>query len=103
MSNKTNQILIPAEYKYINQVPEFQDDLPDNVYIDKTVTGCGITTAVLQNNVDYILAIPFQSLGDNKILQAKFNPLDYPHEIFVYHSNVDNKDNELLDYLKTEK
>ena len=105
MSNPSTYkiISINNQYKYINQVPEFQDDLPDNVYIDKTVTGCGITTAVLQNNVDYILAIPFQSLGDNKILQAKFNPLDYPHEIFVYHSNIDNKDTKFLDYLNRNK
>jgi hypothetical protein len=103
MSNQTNQILIPAEYKFINQVPEFQDDLPDNVYIDKTVTGCGITTAVLQNNVDYILAIPFQSLGDNKILQATLNPSEYPHEIFVFHSNIQNKENLFSEYLQRNK
>ena len=30
-------------YYYINKVPEFKKDVPDNVYIDKTVCGCGFT------------------------------------------------------------
>ena len=103
MSNKTNQILIPAEYKFINQVPEFKDDLPDNAYIDKTVTGCGITTAVLQNNVDYVIAVPFKSLADNKKIQSSFNSIFYPHEIFVFHSDVDYKEDELTEYLQRNK
>lgn len=78
-------IEIPSGYKYINQIPEFKEDVPDNCYIDKVVCGSGFTTAILQNDVDYIIAVPFQALGDNKVLQSKYDD-SYRHELFMYHS-----------------
>jgi hypothetical protein len=96
-------IVIPSKYSYINQVPEFQVDLPDNVYIDKTVTGCGITTAVLQNNVDYIIAVPFIGLAENKLIQSESNPDLFKHELFIFHSKIDNKEIELSEYLRRNK
>ena len=96
-------ISINNQYKYINQVPEFQDDLPDNVYIDKTVTGCGITTAVLQNNIDYIIAVPFIGLAENKLIQAESNSDLFKHELFIFHSKIDNKEIELSEYLQRNK
>ena len=30
-------INIPEQYDYIDKVPEFQKDVPDNVYIDKII------------------------------------------------------------------
>ena len=92
-------INIPAPYDYINKVPEFKKDVPDNVYIDKTVCGCGFTTAVLQNDIDYIVAVPFKSLGDNKLIQAKDDP-DYKYELFMYHSGIEQVNLKLDQYLK---
>ena len=92
-------INIPAPYDYINKVPEFQKDVPDNVYIDKTVCGCGFTTAVLQNDIDYIVAVPFKSLGDNKLIQAKDDP-NYKYELFMYHSGIEQVNLKLDQYLK---
>ena len=92
-------ININKEYDYINQVPEFKQDVPDNVYIDKTVCGCGFTTAVLQNDINYIIAVPFKSLGDNKLLQAKDDP-NYKYELFMYHSGIEQVNLKLDQYLK---
>ena len=81
-------INIPKEYKYVNQVPEFQQDLPDNVYIDKTSTGCGATHAVLTNDVNYVVAVPFIALGENKVDQSE----QYPHKLFMFSGKASNED-----------
>lgn len=80
-------IFIPKQYTFIDQVPEFKQDVPDNVYIDKTTTGCGFTTAILKNDISYIIAVPFISLATNKCEQAKNNP-EYPHEIFAVYGET---------------
>ena len=49
--------------KYIG---EFMEDLPDNVMLNKVTTGCGMTSLVLENDVNYVLAVPFVSLIKNK-------------------------------------
>ena len=49
--------------KYIG---EFMEDLPDNVMLNKVTTGCGMTSLVLDNDVNYVLAVPFVSLIKNK-------------------------------------
>lgn len=95
-------INIPSQYKYINQVPEFQRDVPDNVYIDKVVCGSGFTTAILQNNVDYVIALPFQALGDNKVLQSRYDD-NYKHELFMYHSGIEQVNVKLTQYLECNK
>lgn len=83
-----NTIFIPKQYTFIDQVPQFQQDVPDNVYIDKTTTGCGFTTAILKNDVSYVIAVPFIALATNKCEQAKNNP-EYPHEIFSVYGETD--------------
>lgn len=90
---------IPKEYTYINQIPEFKEDVPDNCYIDKVVCGSGFTTAILQNDVDYVIALPFKALGDNKVLQSKYDD-SYRHELFMYHSGIENVDTKLIRYLQ---
>ena len=87
---------------YILDIPQFKEDLPDNVYLDKVGTGTGFTTAVLQNNVDYVLALPFKALGDNKLTQSKLSP-EYKHELFMYHSGVENVELRLKEYLERNK
>jgi hypothetical protein len=49
--------------KYIG---EFLKDLPENVMLNKVTTGCGMTSVVLENDVKYVLAVPFVSLIKNK-------------------------------------
>ena len=95
-------INIPSQYKYVNQVPEFQRDVPDNVYIDKVICGSGFTTAILQNDVDYVIALPFQALGDNKVLQSRYDD-NYKHELFMYHSGIEQVNVKLTQYLARNK
>jgi hypothetical protein len=45
---------------------EFMKDLPENVMLNKVTTGCGMTSVVLENDVKYVLAVPFVSLIKNK-------------------------------------
>lgn len=92
------QIQIPNNIKYVSEY--FDKDLPDNAYINKVLTGCGATHFVLTNDIDYIVAIPFQSLGDNKIIQSQSNPSMYPYELFVYHSGVEQVGEKLREYLE---
>lgn len=101
-SKMTYEIIkVEKGISYIKDIPEFKQDLPDNVYLDKVNTGCGFTVAVLQNNVNYVLAIPFQSLGDNKLLQSVI--YNYPHELFLYHSGVEDVGTKLTEYLERNK
>ena len=92
-------IFIPKQYTFVDQVPEFKEDVPDNVYIDKTTTGCGFTTAILKNDVNYVITVPFIALATNKCDQAKNNP-EYPHEIFAVYGETDM--DLLEEYLKDE-
>lgn len=102
-------INIDSKYKYLSEVldsgvyPELTNDLPDNTYIDKVLCGCGATTAVLQNNVDYVVAIPFKALGDNKKVQADMDRSSYPYEIFVFHSEIEQLHASFLEYLERNK
>lgn len=95
-------INIPKQYRYINQVPEFKQDVPDNCYIDKVICGSGFTTAILQNDVDYVIALPFKALGDNKVLQSSYDN-SYKHELFMYHSGIEQVNNKLRQYLDRNK
>lgn len=76
-------INIPEQYEYVNHFPDFKEDLPDNIYLDKTSTGCGATHAVITNDIDYVIAVPFISLGTNKVLQSEEDRVKYPHELFM--------------------
>lgn len=63
----TYQIIIANKaVKYIRDMPEYINDLPDNCYLDKTVTGSGGTTHALTNAIPYVIAVPFISLAENK-------------------------------------
>lgn len=87
---------IPEQYRFITEVPEFKQDLPDNVYLDKVSTGCGATFAVLTNDVNYVVVVPFISLGENKVDQSEANPGrgrgQYPHKLFMLSGKVSNKE-----------
>tara|TARA_B100000787_G_scaffold92893_1_gene68582 strand:+ start:1358 stop:3178 length:1821 start_codon:yes stop_codon:yes gene_type:complete len=57
------QIIESNRCKYLE---EFMEDLPDNVMLNKVTTGCGMTSLVLKNDINYVLAVPFVSLIKNK-------------------------------------
>jgi hypothetical protein len=61
MSNK--QIFESNGSKYLG---EFMKDLPDNSMFNKVTTGSGMTSVVLKNDVNYVLAVPFVALIKNK-------------------------------------
>lgn len=50
---------------------QFLEDLPDNVYLNKVLTGSGCTTLAILNNIDYVIAVPFISLIVNKCSSHK--------------------------------
>lgn len=68
------------------------EDLPNNVLLDKGKTGCGATTLALKNNVNYVIAVPFVSLIENKLSQNE-------GVIGVYGESMRNK-SKLINYLK---
>lgn len=78
---------IPAnDYNYLG---EFLEDLPDNCYFNKVLTGCGGTTVALTNNVNYVICVPFISLIQNK--------LDQVDNAFGFYGGIKTED--LQDYL----
>jgi len=54
--------------KYIGDIMK---DLPDNVMLNKVTTGCGMTSVVLENDLKYVLAVPYTSLIKNKMKWCK--------------------------------
>ncbi|WP_191112920.1 DEAD/DEAH box helicase family protein [Acinetobacter lwoffii] len=41
-------------------------DFPDNCYVNKQITGCGGTTLVLRNDVNYVVLVPYVNLLTSK-------------------------------------
>lgn len=65
-------IQIPENTKYISEVIS---DFPANCIFDKGRVGAGCTTIALTNNENYIIAVPFISLIENKVAQYPDNTL----------------------------
>ncbi|MFA0870764.1 DEAD/DEAH box helicase family protein [Acinetobacter baumannii] len=42
-------------------------DFPDNCYVNKKITGCGGTTLVLRNAVNYVVLVPYINLLKSKV------------------------------------
>ena len=59
-----------GEHTYMS---EFMTDLPENVMLNKVVTGCGGTTVALKNNVPYIILVPYRAMIINKMEWGKQN------------------------------
>jgi len=49
------------------RLSEILTDFPDNCYVNKKITGCGGTTLVLRNNIDYIVLVPYVNLLKSKV------------------------------------
>lgn len=79
------QIIESNGCKYIG---EFMEDLPDNVMLNKVTTGCGMTSLVLENDLKYVLAVPFVSLIKNKEQWCKEEGIEL---CSVYSGGADEK------------
>ena len=103
--NQFYPINIGKEYTFVSDLPESITSQFDNCYIDKTLTGCGFTTWVLQNNESYIVAVPFKGLIDCKVEQANNDTTGfYPHKVFPIHSGIsDTLKVDLEYYLQSNK
>jgi hypothetical protein len=65
MKKKNQEIIIDGKgYSYIGEI---MSDLPDNVMLNKVTTGCGMTSVTLENNVKYVLVVPYIALIINKV------------------------------------
>lgn len=67
-----------------SRLSDVMDDLPDNVYLNKTTCGSGATHLCLTNKVNYVVLVPYISLIDNKVSE-----LDH---VFPVYGKVSTKD-----------
>lgn len=95
-------IKVEKQYTYVSDLPESITSQFDNSYIDKTLTGCGFTTWILQNPESYIVAVPFKGLIDCKVEQANNDTTGfYPHKVFpFYFDKTVNRKQNLKEYLE---
>ena len=89
LEKQTSLQLDGSKYQYLS---EFLEDLPDNSYVNKVLTGCGGTTVALSNSVDYVICVPFISMIINKCEQ-------HP-EVFGLYGEVTNA--ALMSYIETQ-
>ena len=82
-------IQVPSFIKYLS---EFIDDLPDNCILDKGKIGAGGTSVAIRNSENYIIAVPFLSLIENKTAQND--------NLLGVHGKV--KDKDILKYLNND-
>ena len=61
--NYEKTLFVPSPHTYLG---EYISDLPDNVYLNKTTTGCGCTHLALTNNTNYVVLVPYKSAIKNK-------------------------------------
>ena len=83
-----NVINIKAPHSRLSDV---MDDLPDNVYLNKTTCGCGATHLCLTNSVNYVVLVPYISLIENKKEDLK--------HIFAVYGKVSVK--QIVEYLNS--
>ena len=83
---------IGKEYTFVSDLPESITSQFDNSYIDKTLTGCGFTTWILQNNDSFIIASPYKGLIDCKVEQSNNDTTGfYPYKVFPFYYDENNK------------
>ena len=78
-----NTVLIDAGNS--NYLSEFLEDLPDNGFLEKVVTGCGCTSVALTNSKNYVITVPYVSIIKNK-LASHPNVLGVFHALFSYYA-----------------
>ena len=76
--------------RWIEEIPEIGQHLPENCILDKGITGCGATSLAITNDRSTLIAAPTVNLIKNKIQE-------HPDLLGVY-GGVTNQ--EIADYLK---
>lgn len=85
----TQLIKAPMNTHYLS---DFLEDLPDNAFLNKVLTGCGNTFLALTAKKNYVVAVPYISLIRNKLAS-------HPTAFGVY---GDIKDAEITEYLNSD-
>lgn len=75
-----------------NRLSDIIKDFPDNCYVNKQITGCGGTTLVLRNDVEYVVLVPYVNL----LLSKLSDNLGKAHIIGLY---SETETQELQDFL----
>lgn len=89
---------VSKQYKYLSEVPEFQEHgLPSGYLINKGKIGCGGTSLALEDTRDTIICVPFVSLIKNKLY--KYNKTNI--RVLGVYSDV--KDVVIKEYIDTTK
>jgi len=86
-----NQIFAIASDNYLS---DFIKTLPSKCLFDKGKVGCGGTTLAITDDNNYLIAVPFVSLIENKVAQHK-------NELFGFYGGVTISD--LKEYIKSRK
>lgn len=79
----------PKDTRYLS---EFLEELPDNGFLNKVLTGCGNTFLALTNKRNYVIAVPYISLIRNKLASN-------PTALGVW---GDTKDSQIIEYLNSD-
>lgn len=86
-------LYMKAPHKYFSDA---LNDLPDNVYLNKTTTGSGATHLCLKNNVNYVVIVPYKSAIYNKTkddgnILAVMQSVSVSDIVFYINDHVNNK------------
>ena len=76
---------------HVQQIPELDNELPENCIFNKGKTGCGATTLAIENRVPTLIAVPTVNLIKNKLPEHA--------DLLGVYGGVTNQ--EIADYLKT--
>ncbi|WP_339702278.1 hypothetical protein [Algoriphagus aquimarinus] len=93
---KTTSIQIPSQTIYLSEA--LNNSLPKNCLFNKGKVGAGGTTIALTSEEDYIIAVPYVALIQNKVEQSKDNTL-YPYKILGVYGETSKV--EIEEYLKS--
>ena len=84
-------ITAPSDALHVQQIPELDNELPENCIFNKGKTGCGATTLAIENRISTLIAVPTVNLIKNKLPEHA--------DLLGVYGGVTNQ--EIADYLKT--
>lgn len=88
---ETRIITASITAKWIEQIPELENRLPENCILDKGITGCGATRLAITNDRSTLIAAPTVNLIKNKMQEHA--------DLLGVYGGVTNQ--EIADYLQT--
>lgn len=88
---ETRIITASITAKWVEEIPELKNRLPENCILDKGITGCGATRLAITNDRSTLIAAPTVNLIKNKMQEHA--------DLFGVYGGVTNQ--EIADYLQT--